>query len=148
MWSLAERRREESANQEHWRIWSKATIDLAGFCAQMAADATPHFYALSRGKQTEPCSAGTWLVVPPLLWVIWRAVSTRGMESALTGVDFEHLPEDDLELNFSQRLFSMSEQPIKNVWHRTKGCIMFYISASSLSFQRWLPEWCDTHVSM
>lgn len=60
---------------------------------QMSPDPTSRFNALSQGKQTEPCSSGTWLVLPPLLWVI----STRGMELALTGVDFtifEHLSAD------------------------------------------------------
>lgn len=36
------------------------------------------FQCTQQGKQTEPCSAGTWLVLPPLLWIIL----------ALTGVDF------------------------------------------------------------
>lgn len=74
-------------------------------------------------------------------------VSTRGMELALTGVDFyvfEHLPADDLKLNFSQRRQSARS----NVLHCTKGLHHVLHSASSKSFQRWLPKWRDTHVSI
>lgn len=83
--------REQSANQERCRIWSgaeKILLLFSFFFLFFVPQTAPHFYALSWGKQTEPCSAGTWLVLPPLLWIIWRAVSTRGMEAALTAVDF------------------------------------------------------------
>ena len=30
----------------------------------------PHFHARRQGKQTGPCSAVTWLALPPLLWVL------------------------------------------------------------------------------
>lgn len=115
MWSFAGRRREASAKYEHWRISSKNSHGLGRCLPQMAPDTTPHFHALSQGKQTEPCSAGTWLVLPPLLWIIWRAVSTRGMELALTGVDFTS-SNTSLKVtsnSTSANALKMSEQPIK-----------------------------------
>ena len=88
----------------------------------MAPDTTPHFYALSQGKQTEPCSAGTWLVLPPLLWIIWRAVSTRGMELALTGVDFTSFRTPPCGWNStSANAWTMFEQPIKMCCIAQKG---------------------------
>lgn len=70
------------------------------FLPQMAPDTTPHFYALSQGKQTEPCSAGTWLVLPPLLWIIWSSQYERHG----VGFDWSWLDSLHMKLNFSQCL--------------------------------------------
>lgn len=50
---------------EHGGNWKVKT-------SRKSVDAPPHFHALGQGKQTAPCSAGTWAAVPPLLWLISR----------------------------------------------------------------------------
>lgn len=163
MWSAAEWQREESANSEHWSIYCrvKPAVVLADF-AQATADVAPHFYALSQGKQTEPCSAGTWLVLPPLLWV---NLKSSQYERHGTSFDWSWLYVFECRqpsLHPSSRPSRMTpklnfSQCLQNVWaahwivlHCTRCCIMFCfffnITASWRWFQQWLPKWHDTHV--
>lgn len=121
-----------------------------------AAEKTPHFYALSQGKQTEPCSAGAWLILPPLLWVIWGAVSTRGMELALTGVDFRLSITATLKMtsnSTSANALICLSSPLKNcVASHGRGlhyllhiCIIKIISAMTARM-KWHP--CEYNVNV
>lgn len=125
------------------------SLSLLFFWSQMPPDSAPHFYVLSRGKQTEPCSAGTWLFCP-LFYGHSEAVSGRGMKSALTGVDVyvsERLPAGDLNSQL-QPMHQCLGGVLKCAALHRRGCIMSYASAPLKSLQRWLPEWFDTHVSV
>lgn len=81
-------------------------------------------------------------------------VSTRGMELALTGVDFyvfEHLPADDLKLNFSQRRRQCLNSAFKCVaLHKGAAscftfCIIKIISAMTAQMT-WHP--CEYNVML
>lgn len=126
MWSPAERWREERANYEQLKILSQTAVDPGPNCCRHNST----FLCTQSGKADWTMLGRNMVGFAPSFMGIWRAVSTRGMKLALTGVDFMSLNNSlkmtKLKLNFSQ-CHNMSEQPsnFSCITQRVASCFTF-----------------------
>lgn len=151
MRKLAERWAEAGANQEHWRICSKTLIDLAGFFATNGSRHSATFLCTRPGKADWTMLGRNMVGFAPSFIDNLRSSQyerhevKRWLELTLCPrTPPWRWPQTQLQPMCWQCLNS----PFKCVALHKRVASLFYISASSKSFQRWLPEWRDTHVSV